>query len=1284
MQTVMGIGEIKKPVGPPPRPPPNEGVSTMKLKPPPMAPPPRDLASTSTAQRPAVENIKTIDPSKTLQFGNLTTNPSPSSQSKEPPPSPGPGTLPGRGFAPTFQPTEFDADSKKPGIIEAGRKGAAPPKFVLKATKKEGAISMFEPEPEEKKPPPAESKVISPPPKSKPPPPVIEAPSGIPEGKPLPPDVLPPSRKNPPRPTVPPPSILNKGRAPPTEEIEDNDNNNNKKQKVTPPTNEPPFKRGYKKPVTNEEPIIHRRDKEFPEFEESSSDEENEKTKDKDKDKIKDKPSPPPIQQPSSTNMAMEVVEKAPEKPQPPPNIVTEMKSTTPSTPPPPTIIQQQQLQKQPSIIISKESEKVSTPPQLQKQTSNLPQSSPSLGIGTIGTEGQVSQAIITPSKDLSKTSEIEQNIQQKSITTTGSNANVINQTKPESRPSSVAESNASGVSRPQSSAQSDAIKELEERSDISGSVISQLIAPPPGVMVLKNPYAAQAQTQGIGDFIPPTQINQVGIDSILAKEIQGGRLNITCIQGIGLRKKDDKSKTPRVDPYIKFKLGAAEKWPWKITSVKRKQESDAIFDNELIYFDVINPAQYIYEEDLHLMIEVWNKGTFKDEIIGTVTMSVVRFFKTPYLTYTEKIPIIAPGDKTSTSKICLEFLFQQARPGLYVFTLYEANRLRNIDPMGQQNPYIQFSLGGYKKKSRVIEKGGRDPYFGEEDVVMWVDSEIWTNDLKVELLDKEIGEDNPIAYTDFSLLPYMDILPMAAKQDTFDLFYKPDKRKNDEIGQGQLSMKVTYLPAGTLEVTVVKGKHLLPVGKDAPREGDAALRIDPFVSFTLNSIAAKMTKKTPVDKDGGSDPTWQKTLKFDIVDQYLMDIECYHHNIQGEDELIGTVQISLLTVFKSGVQNIWVTLKQNKPTGGVRECGDINLILTFVGPPSIAYPQYRPGMESFDDALRKAPPSDKTTIKLEENDTELVANILKEGNALMKQQEFTDEEIENAFKFIDLDHNNFIGAAEIRHILICMGELITDEEIDMMISMVDLDGDGQVSFTEFRKLVLHPNPALMDKDNEITEDKLKEIEQEKLIMAGKINELDAATYQRQKELQARDNKKRMILNFLNDNEYDFDNLKLSYTNYLSLPKEQRIKNMITFDQFCTLLKIDPINENNRLFNLFDEEKYGKINFNEFLLSCFNFVNVTREVRLPYIFGMYDENRTGYITLNEIREILKGNHMMNFDYVERKAQTIMKQSVTTINSATGTQSLTLKEFLVVSKKFPNIILPNLNVEKKDD
>merc|ERR1719487_1842654 len=66
----------------------------------------------------------------------------------------------------------------------------------------------------------------------------------------------------------------------------------------------------------------------------------------------------------------------------------------------------------------------------------------------------------------------------------------------------------------------------------------------------------------------------------------------------------------------------------------------------------------------------------------------------------------------------------------------------------------------------------------------------------------------------------------------------------------------------------------------------------------------------------------------------------------------------------------------------------------------------------------------------------------------------FTDQEIKEAFEAFDLDHNNFVGAAEIRHVLVNIGEQPTDEEVDEMIRMVDKDGDGQVSFDEFYEMV--------------------------------------------------------------------------------------------------------------------------------------------------------------------------------------------------------------------------------------
>ena len=76
----------------------------------------------------------------------------------------------------------------------------------------------------------------------------------------------------------------------------------------------------------------------------------------------------------------------------------------------------------------------------------------------------------------------------------------------------------------------------------------------------------------------------------------------------------------------------------------------------------------------------------------------------------------------------------------------------------------------------------------------------------------------------------------------------------------------------------------------------------------------------------------------------------------------------------------------------------------------------------------------------------------------------FTDDEIYEAFVAFDLDKNNFVGAAEIRHVLINIGETVTDEEVDEMIRMVDTDGDGQVGFEEFYEMVTggkKPPPGL-------------------------------------------------------------------------------------------------------------------------------------------------------------------------------------------------------------------------------
>jgi hypothetical protein len=220
---------------------------------------------------------------------------------------------------------------------------------------------------------------------------------------------------------------------------------------------------------------------------------------------------------------------------------------------------------------------------------------------------------------------------------------------------------------------------------------------------------------------------------------------------------------------------------------------------------------------------------------------------------------------------------------------------------------------------------------------------------------------------------------------------------------------------------------------------------------MTLDGQAVKMVKKTPVDKDGGSDPTWEYELSIDIVDQYMVDIDVYHQQVQGSDVLLGSAQLSLLAVFRGGRGNNWLTLKQKKANGGLREVGTINVSSIFSAPPNLAYPLYRPNVDSFDDTVRKMPPAikdqviddeaklpsvvntdpdsykkdefgrekvDETAAKLAAYEAQKSSDLMGDGAVDEIPPEFTHEEIVAAFKFIDLDHNNFVGASEIRHIL--------------------------------------------------------------------------------------------------------------------------------------------------------------------------------------------------------------------------------------------------------------------------
>ncbi|KAH8232410.1 hypothetical protein KR032_005801, partial [Drosophila birchii] len=61
-----------------------------------------------------------------------------------------------------------------------------------------------------------------------------------------------------------------------------------------------------------------------------------------------------------------------------------------------------------------------------------------------------------------------------------------------------------------------------------------------------------------------------------------------------------------------------------------------------------------------------------------------------------------------------------------------------------------------------------------------------------------------------------------------------------------------------------------------------------------------------------------------------------------------------------------------------------------------------------------------------------------------------TEEEMREAFKIFDRDGDGFISPAELRFVMINLGEKVTDEEIDEMIREADFDGDGMINYEEF------------------------------------------------------------------------------------------------------------------------------------------------------------------------------------------------------------------------------------------
>ena len=454
---------------------------------------------------------------------------------------------------------------------------------------------------------------------------------------------------------------------------------------------------------------------------------------------------------------------------------------------------------------------------------------------------------------------------------------------------------------------------------------------------------------------------------------------------------------------------------------------------------------------------------------------------------------------------------------------------------------------------------------------------------------------------------------------------------------QGQQPMQIQQPPRapappqfGRLIVKCLRGVEL--------KAGQGMFgKADPYAKLRIGTQEFN-TKPNP---GGGKNPIWNEEFSFDISNERDMEVEVLDKETVGNDKFMGRCKVSIMEWIANGrfEGDLDLVDKTNKPVGRV------TIAVKFERPSA--------GIAAMkgEDALAETK-SAGPAASSKGGVVALAADVPRDPSG-----RFSDEEILEAFKAFDLDKNNFVGAAEIRHVLINIGEQVTDEEVDEMIRMVDSDGDGQVSWEEFYSMVTGGKKAPLGLGAETRGGAL----------AGTTS--TAPPPSGQNVVQARNKKKNLLEEFAKENNFKPETIKKAYKRFQATDKDK--SGLVDYTEFCEVLQVDPSPQCESTFQLYDYDKTGQIDAREFLIALSNYTGAGKEDKLKFAFMTFDEDGNGVITKAELLKILKANHMASHDSeVARKADTIMAQA-----DKDGDGVITFDEFVIVSKKFPNILFP---------
>jgi hypothetical protein len=402
---------------------------------------------------------------------------------------------------------------------------------------------------------------------------------------------------------------------------------------------------------------------------------------------------------------------------------------------------------------------------------------------------------------------------------------------------------------------------------------------------------------------------------------------------------------------------------------------------------------------------------------------------------------------------ISAQFQFIPSRSGILTITVAEGLNLESfaigtIKPFprvecgkGMNARILGANVGGVAPvpeldvRGSMSVEGGMNPKFNHEELVLWIDHEHGTSDsqIKVSLCVEDMfGDIKELGSTSVSVLAWTKSADVM--DELLDLRAPSLFNVHDTVGDfvGQVQLQRRFYPAGLLTVKICRGIKV--IAKDITGTNDA------YVKVALEGRSRSYRVKTKTIPNSGPNPVFGETFVFDVVDHADMRISLWDFDVLTADDLVGEVLVDLAGVYEYGVRDAVIPLKAGNLWGGLSDAGLIHAEVDFVGSNDLAYPMLqtmRPSFKGDRRELRQKLTDEQKLARAqaaESDDLFDAAAML--ASSVDKGEEWTEEDIEAAFDFLDLNKDLYISKLELRHVLVATGESVTNLEVRLAVTL--------------------------------------------------------------------------------------------------------------------------------------------------------------------------------------------------------------------------------------------------------